>query len=237
VDTALWGENPHTRLFGDTVCGSRKANTLNTSFAEEDKTPPSRWWLETSSLNVTGAFLRGLQKSRSPALRNEKGFTMNYNEWECDHCGHKGLVRMEQMQTNSYGVSAKEVFLMCPVCKHCEMDTESINQTSKNFREATRKHLGRVSFEDTLKLPKRYGVSRELLNTILELDEMLKKESDLPRIIRSVWDDRIPDEGENERIRRALESPKYFLERLEAAKDKIPAERYEKIHARVSRMK
>lgn len=136
----------------------------------------------------------------------------------CPNCGHEGYeLKTEIIAEN--GITYEE---LVPVCADCGSWFYIDEVQQENIRRR-RKALGLVSYEDVLRLPKKYGVPRDLLDIILDLN--------------GVWEGKFPTEDESGRIEQALNNPKYFLERLDMAKNELPKARYEKIRARVVRMK
>lgn len=146
----------------------------------------------------------------------------------CPECGTKGYA-LEKSSENFEG----EFYIWeTPYCPHCGklLYVDEIQKKNiENKRNAIRKARGLVSYEDLLKLPKRYGISRDFLNLILNLDNYDDA------IYVSVWDGEVPTKEESDRIRDAHE-PAKFMKMLEAVGDKIPTEKYEKVHRRVRGM-
>lgn len=147
----------------------------------------------------------------------------------CDDCGHKGYAVAKEMYpalTDKDGntvVEYESLVAYCPECRKIMYIDEIAKENSKRLNDAIRAKFGLVSFEDTLKLPRRYAVPREFMTKILDLDE-------------SVWDGAAPTDDESDRIKMALADPKYFIEQLDKAKDVMPKAKYEKVRKRAARM-
>lgn len=151
-----------------------------------------------------------------------------FKDISCPCCGHKGIVGVVTVKEIK-DVPYEELEPYCSECNSYFVDHTVLDQSIENKRKAMRKAYGLVSLEDILKLPKMYGVSRELLEIILDLHT--------GGFGCTIWEGEIPTSDESDAIKQALVDPKFFLNRLEAVKNRIPKEKYIKLHKRAASMK
>ena len=151
----------------------------------------------------------------------------------CYNCGYEGYVTEEvdaPLLFDEYGqaiegATYKYVEAYCPKCKTL-IEVDSIREENiERKRQAEREHFGLISYEELRKIPKRYGVPREAVNIILDLEG------------ESIWEGEPLSSDESDRAKKALEDPRYFLERMDEVKDSLPRELYERVRPRIANMK
>ena len=161
----------------------------------------------------------------------------------CPECGHKGYEINKILayadydifgNPNENGPKYLHMEAYCPVCKHL-IYVDSIRQENiKNATNAQRKYFGLVSLSELKLLPKRYGVPREMVNIILDLDsELALKDS----FGKSIWEGEILTSDESDRVRMAINDASYFLKMLDEHKAVLPTEFYERVRPRIANMK
>lgn len=162
----------------------------------------------------------------------------------CYNCGHEGYVTDEIDSPFCFdeygrpiedGPTFKRIVSYCPKCNTI-INVESVMaENGKRRRESEREYFDLISHKDILKLPKRYGLPREIIEDILNIEsEIMIRDQGVVGL--SMWDGALPTSEESERMKRALADSSYFIECLDKAKDNIPKELYERVRPRLERM-
>ena len=133
---------------------------------------------------------------------------------------------------NPIGPKYKHIVVYCPECEHV-FQIEEVNQGNlERKRQAERDFLGVVPYEDFLKLPKKYGVPREMIDIILNLESDLMLKDGAYGV--SLWDGEVPTSDESDRIQKALDDPAYFLECMD--KTDLPDDFCKRVRPRIEKM-
>ena len=146
----------------------------------------------------------------------------------CYNCGNDNYATQEveaylldeNGQPVEDGPTYKYIEAYCPKCDS-EIYVEKIkHENILRKRKADREYFNLVPEEYLFKLPKKYKLPRSVINIVLDFQGELALEDGVVGI--SMWDGELPSSEESDKIRKAVESPTYFLEQFEKAKDKLP---------------
>lgn len=161
----------------------------------------------------------------------------------CPNCGHDSYRLREYREFAEYDefgspVENGAVFnCLEPYCPECGtvFFVEEIHEENLRREAEAQREFHDLATEGELKLlPKRYGVSRENVSIILNLESELML-NDVQG--RSVWKGAVLTSDETKRVRMAVGDAGYFLDMLDRSRYELPGEVYERVRPRIARMK
>ena len=138
--------------------------------------------------------------------------------------------RFERSDGSLIGTCKKEQ-ASCPYCGQ-PLYVEELEKEYKHRRsECLSEWFGLMSLGEICALPRRYNISREHFETVLGITEFHKTTSgEIDKWC--LWDGDTPNADEELALESVRDNPEYFIEMLEARRDLIPEDAYEKSLAR-----
>lgn len=150
--------------------------------------------------------------------------------FECIECGCEeyDIEELETRVKDENGNLIGRYPTYVATCKRCgqPMFMDYIDRENKKLEAAfLREHFNLLSVEEIRKLPRRYNISRKDFMTVLSLGTCHQIDENTWEVF-DIWAGDAPNDEEEQKLKKVKRDPKYFIELLKEAKDKLEDEVY-----------